>query len=91
MVDAPFLTELSEANPHTRAGECLSVFFAEGDSIADCLTDSEVVGERPAPGHWRLLGVDVSRRQAYYARIEHSDAFPCEVRETSSWRSKNAP
>ena len=78
--DAPFLAELSEANPQTSAGECLSVFLAEGEIVPDCLADPEVVGESPAPGHWRLLGVDVARRQAYYARIEHSAQFPCEAR-----------
>lgn len=76
---APYLAELTDSNPNTRAGECLSVFLAAGEIAAECLSDPEVVSERAAPGHWRLLGVDAVRRRAYYARIEHSRQFGCDA------------
>jgi len=77
---APFLAELSDPISGTRCSECLSVFFSEGETAAECLTDPRVVGERPAPGHWRLLGVDDGRRRAYYGRIEHTGSNRCGVR-----------
>jgi len=80
VIDAPLLAELSEPNPSTRASECLSVFLAAHQTAAECLVDPEIVGDNPAPGHWRLLGVDVDRRRAYYARIEHTRRFGCGVR-----------
>jgi len=80
VTDAPYLAELSESNPNTRAGECLSVFFSADETAAECLTDPEIVGERPAPGHWRLLGIDADRQRAYYARIEHTGSTGCASR-----------
>ena len=80
VTDAPFLAELSEANPLARISECLSVFLSAGDTAAECHIDPAIVGEREAPGHWRLLGVDESRRRAYYARVEHSRRFGCGAR-----------
>ena len=72
-----FLAEVSEARPALETGECLSVFFAAGASPSDCLQDPAVIGGQPAPGHWRLLGVDDDRRRAYYARIGHVGASVC--------------
>jgi hypothetical protein len=77
VTDAPYLAELSESNPATGAGECLSVFLIADETPAGCLTDPEVVGDDPAPGHWRLLGVDGPRRRAYYTRMAHSGRFGC--------------
>lgn len=74
----PLLAELSEPNPAHDTSECLSVFFALGDTPPDCLIDPDLVGEHSAPGHWRLLGVDESRGRAYYARIAHSGASVCD-------------
>jgi len=75
--DAPFLAEVTEPQPSQGSDECLSLFFSVGDVPAPCLTDPPVVSERPAAGHWQLLGVDHERRRAYYARIEHSRMFDC--------------
>jgi hypothetical protein len=61
-------------------GECLSLFFVAGERPDACVNDPTVVGERPAPGHWRLLGIDDERRRAYYARIEHGTASECAAR-----------
>jgi hypothetical protein len=69
--DEPHLAEVSEARPSDRSGECLSVFLLEGERAVHCLVDPLVVSERPAPGHWQLLDVDATRRQAYYARVDH--------------------
>lgn len=80
VIDAPYLAELSEANPDTRAGECLSLFLTLGETAAECLKDPPIVGEVAAPGHWRLLGVDEGRRRAYYARIEHTARIACGLR-----------
>jgi hypothetical protein len=77
VTDAPYLAELSGSNPETRAGECLSVFLTADETAAQCLTDPEVVCDDPAPGHWRLIGIDALRRRAYYARMEHSGRFGC--------------
>jgi hypothetical protein len=77
VTDAPYLAELSAANPGARTSECLSVFLSRGETAAECLSDPAIVGEVAAPGHWRLLGVDEGRRRAYYARIEHSQRFRC--------------
>jgi hypothetical protein len=74
---------VSPANPETDAGECLSVFLFEGETASECLTDPQIVGERPAPGHWRLLGTDASRQRAYYARIEHTRWFGCGTKMVS--------
>ena len=77
MPDETYLAEVSEPQQSPSSGECLSVYYAEGARPAACLTDPPVVSERPAPGHWQLLGVDDMRRRAYYARVEHGAMFGC--------------
>jgi hypothetical protein len=78
MTNEPHLAEMTGPTLANRSGECLSLFFSEGEVPSSCLTDPSVVGERPAPGHWRLLGIDESRRCAYYARMEHGGDAGCE-------------
>jgi hypothetical protein len=78
--DAPHLAEISESQQAGGAGECLSVFFAAGENPAECLSDPHVICDRPAVGHWQLLGMDEQSRRAYYARIEHGEAFDCDRR-----------
>jgi hypothetical protein len=75
----PLLVNVAAARPAAAAAasECLAVFYAADDQPLACLTDPEVVGNAPAGGHWQLLGVDESRRCAYYARVAHSAGFSC--------------
>lgn len=77
MIDEPYLAEVSEPQKSPSIGECLSVFYGDGARPDACLTDPTVVSERPALGHWQLLGVDELRRRAYYARVEHGAMFGC--------------
>jgi len=77
MRSVPLLADVASARPAAATGECLSVFFAAHDQPRACLTDPDVVGNGPAAGHWQLLGVDDTRRRAYYARVAHSAGFSC--------------
>lgn len=77
MPTTPYLAEVTEPQPAQGSDGCLSVFFSAGDEPPQCLIDPYVVSERPAAGHWQLLGVDVDRRRAYYARIDHSRMSEC--------------
>ena len=74
----PLLIDVAEAEPASSAGECLSVFFLTGERPTACLTDTAVVGNARASGHWQLLGVDDERRRAYYARVAHSAGYDCD-------------
>ena len=78
MIANTYLAEVDEPSTVDAAGECLVVFLDAHDAAPTCLTDPEVVGFRPALGHWCLLGVDPECGRAFYARFEHTPPLACE-------------
>jgi hypothetical protein len=79
MIANTYLAELDEPSMWGASSECLVVFLPETDAAPTCLTDPEVVGFRPANGHWCLLGIDPETGRAFYTRFEHTAPLTCET------------